>query len=263
MAEALLYHKIYLLGSHKPWVVFVHGAGGSSSIWFKQIREYRKHFNLLLVDLRGHGKSKEVSKKYNQYTFKDIAKELLLVVDHVGVEKATYVGISLGTVIIRALGELAPTRIESMVLGGAIVRLNFRGKFLAGLGNMFKTVMPYMWLYRFFAFIIMPSSRHKESRNMFINEARKLYQKEFLRWYRLTYEINPLLRYFKENELLIPTLYLMGDEDHMFLPQVQNLIKHHTMSQLVVIPNSGHVCNIDQPELFNAASIAFIKKQFV
>jgi pimeloyl-ACP methyl ester carboxylesterase len=30
-------------------VVLVHGLGGSSSIWFKQIKEYRKHFNLLIM----------------------------------------------------------------------------------------------------------------------------------------------------------------------------------------------------------------------
>jgi pimeloyl-ACP methyl ester carboxylesterase len=37
---------------------FVHGAGGSSSIWFKQIRDFQKQYNVLLLDLRGHGESK-------------------------------------------------------------------------------------------------------------------------------------------------------------------------------------------------------------
>ena len=38
----------------RDWVVFVHGAGGSSSIWYKQVRDFREHFNVLLIDLRGH-----------------------------------------------------------------------------------------------------------------------------------------------------------------------------------------------------------------
>ncbi|HCZ09730.1 MAG TPA: 2-succinyl-6-hydroxy-2,4-cyclohexadiene-1-carboxylate synthase, partial [Flavobacteriaceae bacterium] len=38
-----------------PWITFVHGAGGSSAIWFKQIRFFSKYYNLLLIDLRGHG----------------------------------------------------------------------------------------------------------------------------------------------------------------------------------------------------------------
>ena len=50
----MLYHKTFELGPERDWVVFVHGAGGSSSIWFKQLRAYREHFNVLLLDLRGH-----------------------------------------------------------------------------------------------------------------------------------------------------------------------------------------------------------------
>ena len=37
----MLYHKTFELGPDRDWVVFVHGAGGSSSIWFKQLRAYR------------------------------------------------------------------------------------------------------------------------------------------------------------------------------------------------------------------------------
>jgi hypothetical protein len=43
--------------------------------------------------------------------------------------------------------------------------------------------------------------RHEQSRLLFINEARKLCQKEFIRWFKLTYEINPLLNYFEEKEI--------------------------------------------------------------
>jgi pimeloyl-ACP methyl ester carboxylesterase len=48
--------------SNTQWVTFVHGAGGSSSIWFKQIRDFQKHYNVLLLDLRGHGKSQSMIK---------------------------------------------------------------------------------------------------------------------------------------------------------------------------------------------------------
>jgi pimeloyl-ACP methyl ester carboxylesterase len=259
--QELLYHKMYQLDNTKPWVVFIHGAGGSSSIWYKQIKEFKKHFNILLIDLRGHGKSQKYNHTNKHYTFTDIARDIVKVLDAVKISSAHFVGISLGTVIIRTLGEIAPERISSMILGGAITRLNIRSRFLAGLGNLFKRVMPYMWLYNLFAFIIMPRKRHRESRLLFVNEARKLCQKEFLRWYRLTYEINPLLRYFNEKELKTPTLYLMGDEDYMFLPTVKHVVSRHAHSRLEVIGNSGHVCNIDQPETFNRLAVKFIQGQ--
>lgn len=253
----MLYHKCYHHPTSEEWVVFVHGAGGSSSIWFKQIKDYSQNFNVLVVDLRGHGRSKG-DKPYEQYTFREICMDVIEVLDHCQIASAHFVGISLGTILIRNLYEMAPNRVKSMVLGGAIMRLNFRAKVLSAIGDWFKTVMPYLWLYSFFAWIIMPRKRHKQSRLLFVNEARKLCQKEFVYWYRLIYEVNPLLKYFSEKSVPVPTLYLMGDEDHMFLPFIKKLVQIQTSATLCVIANSGHVCNVDQPERFNRESIGFI-----
>ena len=117
-----------------------------------------------------------------------------------------------------------------------------------------------MWLYRFFAFIIMPNRNHKESRILFIREAKKLYQKEFIRWFKLTSEIIPKLRIFRKVAVDIPTLYIMGDQDYMFLPSVKNLVKVHNKSELYVIQNCGHVVNIDKPEIFNKRMSDFLER---
>lgn len=193
------------------------------------------------------------------YNFEDITRDILDVLDSLAIARAHFVGISLGTILIRNMSELAPERVDSMIMGGAIIRLNVRAKLLVALGNLFKRIVPYMWLYRFFAWIIMPRERHRKSRILFVSEAKKVAQKEFIRWFRLTYELTPLLKYFEEKDTGIPTLYLMGEEDHMFLPAVRHIITRQTNSWLEVIENSGHVCNIDQPREFNARAIAFLK----
>jgi len=254
----MLHYKTYELGPQKDWVIFIHGAGGSSSIWFNQIRTFRKVFNVLLVDLRGHGKSQNLANHFKRYTFKQISQDVIEVLDHLKIRTAHFVGISLGTVIIRTIGELAPDRIQSMILGGAITRLTFRSKILVVFGNCFKWILPYLWLYKLLAWIIMPKKRHERSRLMFINEAAKLCQKEFMRWFKLTKDVIPLLNYFEEKEIPVPTLYLMGEEDHMFLTPVENLIKQHRYSTLRIIEKSGHACNVDRPDLFNQFSISFI-----
>ena len=71
-------------------------------------------------------------------------------------------------------------------------------------------------------------------------------------------EIKDNLQEFLIKEASVPVLYIMGDRDHMFLPMVSNLVKKHLNSKLEIITNSGHVCNIDQPEAFNNRSIRFI-----
>lgn len=258
----MLYHKIFYKSADSDWVVFIHGAGGSSSIWYKQIRCFKEELNVLLIDLRGHGQSQEMFKHYlaNEYNFENISRDVLDVLDHLHIEKAHFVGISLGTIIIRTICEMEPHRVQSLILGGAITRLNIRSRFLVFFGNVVKHIVPFIWLYRLFAWIIMPRKRNSESRILFISQAKKLAQAEFLKWFKMTHGINPILRYFNEKDVKLPTLYLMGDQDYMFLTQVMSLVKNHEFACLSIIENSGHVCNVEQPEIFNRLSIKFIKE---
>jgi len=256
----LLNYTTYSHSNSSQWVTFVHGAGGSSSIWYKQLRSFKAEYNILVLDLRGHGKSKIALKDMvnPNYTFDVITEDIVEVIDFLKIEKSHFVGISLGTILIRNLAEKHPNRVESMILAGAIMKLNFRSQLLIKLGTTFKSVVPYMLLYKFFAFIIMPRKNHKQSRILFVREAKKLCQKEFIRWFKLTSEINPLLRVFRENDIKIPTLYMMGEEDHLFLPSIQKLAKEHLLSQVFVVVKCGHVVNVEQPLVFNTKSIQFL-----
>lgn len=241
------------------WVVFIHGAGGSSAIWYKQLRDFKEKHHVLLIDLRGHGRSKKLSyDSFKQYSFDVIGNDVLEVLDKLRIDSAHFIGISLGTIIIRDLAERFPERVRSMVMGGAVMKLNLRGQFLMKLGNLLKNVLPYLVLYRFLAFIIMPRKKHRESRNLFVREAKKLYQKEFIRWFTLTAEVNPLLSLFRMKDTGLPTLYVMGAEDYMFLPSIAALVKQHKSAVLQVVPDCGHVVNVEKPVFFNEITLQFL-----
>lgn len=257
----MLNYTTYLNDPEKPWVTFVHGAGGSSSIWFKQIRDFKTHFNVLLLDLRGHGNSKpKIKDSFNEnYTFDSITNDIIEVLDHLKIEKSHFIGISLGTIIIRNIVEKHPDRVHKVILGGAIMKLNVRSRFLMKVGVAFKSIVPYMLLYKLFAFIIMPRKNHKASRLLFVNEAKKLYQKEFIRWFKLASEINPLLKFFREKDTQIPSLYVMGEQDHLFLPSIKKIAEEQKNALLHVIKNCGHVVNVEQPLVFNTQCISFLK----
>lgn len=240
-------------------MTFIHGAGGSSAIWFKQVRDFKEHYNVLLIDLRGHGRSKSpVYEKLQRYSFEVIGDEVMEVLDHLKIPQTHLVGISLGTIIIRDLSERYPDRISSLIMGGAVMKLNVRGQVLMRLGVLLQSIVPYLLLYKLFAWIIMPRRKHRESRNLFAREARKLYQKEFKRWFTLAADINPLLKIFRLKDTGIPTLYIMGSEDHMFLPSIRKLVADHRMALLHVIPECGHVVNVERPLAFNVECIRFI-----
>ncbi|MFA0520162.1 alpha/beta fold hydrolase, partial [Vibrio sp. 10N.222.55.E8] len=80
------------------------------------IKAYKQHFNLLLIDLRGHGKSDNILKELiaNRYTFKAVTLDILKVLDHLKIRSAHFVGMSLGTIIVRNVAELAAGRVRSM-----------------------------------------------------------------------------------------------------------------------------------------------------
>lgn len=256
----MLYHKIYRHKSSKTWVVFVHGAGGSNVVWFRQLRDFRKHFNVLLVDLRGHGKSKSGYSNADNYTFDEVALDVVQIMDHLHIEKAHFVGVSLGCIVIRSLDKLAPGRAESIILGGAVVQFSKRINVLVSVARLLNSILPYMWLYRLNAWILIPSKKHARSRALFIKEAMRLGEKEFKKWLEMSSEIKNNLQEFLIKEASAPVLYIMGERDHMFLPMVSNLVQKHMNSKLEVISNSGHVCNVDKPEEFNQHSIAFINQ---
>ena len=107
----------------------------------------------------------------------------------------------------------------------------------------------------------MPRKNHKAARLLFVNEAKKMNQKEFIKWFQLTAEINPILRKFRAEELQIPTLYIMGSQDYMFLPSIKNIVINHSSSSILVeIQNSGHVVNVENALVFNKETLDFIQK---
>jgi len=228
-------------------------------VWFKQIREFRKGHNVLLIDLRGHGKSERDQWEKGD-TFSDVSKEVIEVLDDIGIDKTHIIGMSLGTIVAQTIADRYPERVKSLILGGAIIRFDIRTKILLWAGRTLKRFVPYMLLYKLFAYIIMPRKEHEESRLAFVNEAKKMCQKEFIKWMSLTSLINPYLTRLQASTNAIPTLFLMGDEDYLFIPPIEEVVRRNEGFEFIKIKNSGHVCNIDQPDLFNQFSIDYISK---
>jgi pimeloyl-ACP methyl ester carboxylesterase len=254
----LHYTKFICNDMNANWLTFIHGAGGNSSIWFNQIRFFEKHFNLILIDLRGHGKSKKININ-KPYTFDGIANDIIEVLNFENIKKSHFVGISLGSILIRKIAENHSNRISKMVFGGAILNLNLQSKFLMLFGKITQSIIPFMWLYSFFAYIILPYKNHTKSRLIFIQEAKKLTQEEFKRWYNLTSDILPLLKVFRNVEVKIPTLYIMGSQDYMFLSFVKKIVLLHKSAKLLTLSKCGHVVNIEKPNQFNQGLFDFLK----
>lgn len=256
----MLYHKIIKNPKNKEWVVFIHGIGGGSSIWFKQVKDFSRKYNLLFIDLPGHGKSTYGLKDLRNYNFYDIANEVIQVLDNLNIDKAHFVGVSLGTIIIQVMNYIKPQKVKKMVLAGAVERLNIFAKLICKIAFPIKNIVPYMLIYKMSAWILMPRKRHKESREAFIKEAIKLGQEEFVCWYSLNNLVNRTIEIIKRKETSRSPnkLYIMGEEDYVFLPFIKKAVKRTGNGTLKIIEKCGHVCNVEKPLEFNKTALAFL-----
>ena len=253
----MLHYEVMENENSSEWIMLLHGLGGSSSIWYKQIPELAKHYNLILPDFYGHGKSREV---LPIYTFQGVADEMIKVLDELNLPRVHLIGISMGSGVGCFMGVYHADRIKSMILGGATVGMDTRTTALLHAGNVLKYFMPYMWIYRFFAWIMMPRKNHCRSRQIFVREAHKLGGTEFRKWYRLLKQF-PLyqLEFERQTLLDIPKLFIMGNQDHLFLKQIVNWTHRDHNANLHIIENAGHLCNIEKPDEFNRVCLQYLQ----
>jgi pimeloyl-ACP methyl ester carboxylesterase len=102
------------LGDPKgPAVVLIHGYTDNARDWVPLVPYLSPHFRLILVDIRGHGRS---SKPECCYTRFDFAYDIKLLLDALGVAQADVVGHSLGSVIAQTFAENWPERTRRVVL---------------------------------------------------------------------------------------------------------------------------------------------------
>lgn len=94
-------------------LVFLHGFLESSEIWNNLINELKNNYQIIIIDLPGHGKSKNL---HNVNTIDYMAEEIISVLDELKIGSATFVGHSMGGYVVCAIADLFPSRMKNMVL---------------------------------------------------------------------------------------------------------------------------------------------------
>jgi len=258
--EHLLYHETHQQPINKEWLLLVHGAGGSTRTWKRQIQQLGASYNLLVIDLPGHGQNRDRDLKIQNYSFESIAYKIWEVVDYLKITNVHLVGISLGTILCLQMRLLRPQQVLSVILPGAIIRLNTKLRILANASLGLAKIIGYRTFYKLSAYIMMPRGNHKQSRDVFIKESKALTVAEFKKWTNLYYHLNDTLTHFFKAPSDIPHILIMGSQDHLFLPHAKAYADKHGHASISVIPSCGHVVSIEQAAVFNETCLAFLKK---
>lgn len=254
----LLHYDVYRLNPEKPWMVFVHGAGGSVKTWQKQVAFFKDKFNLLLVDLRDHGESKDIAEGIHGFGFDTISDDVIHVMDELQIQEAHFIGVSMGSIIIRHIEKVQPTRVASVVLAGGIFKMSKKIKVLTTVATTLTRILPFQVLYQLFAFVLLPRNNHAASRRVFIREAQKLKNNEARKWLGLIGKLNRTLSEMFKEKIHAPCLVVMGAQDHVFLEPAKEYVAKYGEVFLEVIERCGHVCNIERAGEFNNRCLNFI-----
>jgi pimeloyl-ACP methyl ester carboxylesterase len=93
-----IYYRINDFRPEQETLVFVHGLSSSSSAWNLHEKYFENKYNVLLLDLRGHGKSIKY-KKYQNYAIKNFALDIYELLNELNIRDFVFISHSFSTFI--------------------------------------------------------------------------------------------------------------------------------------------------------------------
>jgi pimeloyl-ACP methyl ester carboxylesterase len=245
-------------GSGTP-VIFVHEYAGDHRAWEPQMRHFGQRYRAITYAARGYPPS-DVPEDVSKYSQTRAADDIGSVLDHLKIDKAHVVGLSMGGFATLHFGFRHPGRALSLVVAGCGygAEKGQQEKFRAEAETIAKfiddndiTVFAEKYAYgptrvqfenkdpRGFAEFKQQLSEHSKlgARNTQLGV-----QRERPSLYDLVDEMK---------KLTLPTLVLTGDEDWPCLRPSLLLKQNIPTAALSVMPNCGHTINIEDPDQFN------------
>ena len=245
-------------------LVFAYGLGGNTTEWEPQIPVFSQRYRFIVWDPRGHGKS-DAPRDVEQYTQEIFAQDLKGLLDHLGIQRAYVGGLSMGGGIATRFTILHPQQVAALLV---IDSASSSGRLTAQETRRMREEIIRLAETRGMQAVAEYSMKNNPNISR-TAAAGKEQEERILQMYLsldpigYAHSTRMILNTVFDSGLLeaieTPTLVLAGDEDPA-LPACRFVHDKIPGSQLVVIPNAGHLSNLDQPEAFNQAVLGFLAK---
>ena len=241
-------------------VLFLHGIGGNKSNWHEQIAALAPRFHPVALDARGWGASDDYD---GPLSIDDMAADVVRVLDHFGVLTAHIVGLSMGGLVAQHVWFNAPGRVRSLTLCDTSPGLS-RSQSKEELETFLKLRQQPLLDGKTPADIapgvaksLIGPKAGPAALQRLTDSIAALHKDSYLK------ALEAVTRYQLEGDIAtigVPCLLMVGAEDHLTPPAVHvEMQKRIAGSRLVVIPDAGHLSNIEQPQAFNKALLEFLR----
>ena len=106
-------------------LLLIHGLAGDHSAWTPQIAAWRGTHRVIAPDSRGAGRSSQLDEPVST---EDMARDMLALLDRLGIAKAHVLGRSMGGAIAQHMALLAPERVHTLVMCASFAKLDAFGR---------------------------------------------------------------------------------------------------------------------------------------
>ena len=246
------------VGTGTP-IIFVHEFAGDCRSWEAQMRHFGRRYRCIAFNARGFTPS-DVPDDVNMYSQERARDDIKAVLDALKIEKAHIVGLSMGGFATLHFGFTYPERVLSLVVGGcgygaqADKRAQFAAETEAAARRFEEIGMSKAAL----GYASAPSRvqfQNKDPRGWkeFADQLATNSTKGSALTMRGVQSRRPSLFDLVEQMKTItaPTLIITGDEDWPCLEPAILMKRTIMTAGLVVLPNSGHTVNLEEPVAFN------------
>jgi len=232
----------------EKYVLFLHGAGCDRQMFEKQMDALDSSFDVIVWDARGHGLSKlDVRQKF---VFADMVSDILKLFEIHNIEKAVFVGQSMGGNLAQEIAYLYPEKASGLVLVDCTKNTQKLGLFEKLTLKLFPAIF---YAYPWKAMVQQSANACGISRYTKNYVARCLENIEREKVLDIMLSVFSCLREDKQFRFKQPTLLIFGDKDisgniRKVMPK---WAKSDDMCKLRIINNAGHCSNMDNPDEFN------------
>ena len=239
-----------------PPIVFVHGLGATLNVWHAQRTTLSKHYQVIIYDRSGSGRSQQARAGYSINAWTD---ELAGLLDYLAVPSAVVVGHSLGSMIAQRFAGKYANRTQALILAGGEAELGpEEKKALTERARSIEThglcavVGP--WL----TAVLSAATREANPalaglvREMFLSNDARTYASHCL-------ALRDGAVRSDHGNIACPTLLLVGDQDLVTPISWQRQIAAGIAnSRIRIIPNTAHMTMLESPATFNSVVMDFL-----
>ncbi len=251
-------------GSGHP-VLFIHEFAGDHLSWEPQLRHFARRYRCIAYNARGYPPS-DVPEDVDAYSQGHAVADAIAVLDHLAIERAHVVGLSMGGFATLHLGLRHPARASALVVAGCGygapkgARAGFRRETEAVAERLEREgAAPVGQDYALGPTRVQFEAKDPRGWAAFRDGLMDHSARGTANTLRGVQGRRPSLYDLEEGlaALAVPTLLITGDEDEPCLDANLYLKRTIPTAGLVVIPKSGHTINLEEPDAFNRACASF------